>query len=61
MAERLPEEVVRVAESGISDPEVVRRLRAVGYRGFLIGECFMREADPGRALRDFVTAVERGA
>lgn len=61
MAVRLPEEVVRVAESGISDPEVVRRLRAVGYRGFLIGECFMREADPGRALRDFVTAVERGA
>jgi indole-3-glycerol phosphate synthase len=58
LAERLPREVVRVAESGISQPDVVRRLRAVGYRGFLIGECFMRQADPGQALRDFVRCVE---
>lgn len=59
LAERLPAEVVRVAESGISSPEVVRRLRQVGYRGFLIGECFMRESDPGEALRQFVAEVEK--
>ncbi len=59
LADRLPAEVVRVAESGISDADVVRRLRAVGYRGFLIGECFMRQPDPGQALRDLVRQVEQ--
>jgi indole-3-glycerol phosphate synthase len=58
LAERLPAEAVRVSESGISHPDTVRQLRAAGYRGFLIGECFMREAEPGEALKRFVTAVE---
>ena len=43
-----------VSESGISDPKIVRRLREAGFRGFLIGECFMKETDPGEALRDFI-------
>lgn len=45
---------VLVSESGISDPMIVRRLREAGFRGFLIGECFMKETDPGEALRDFI-------
>lgn len=45
---------VLVSESGISDPKIVRRLREAGFRGFLIGECFMKETDPGEALRDFI-------
>lgn len=49
---------VLVSESGISDPETVRALREVGFRGFLIGECFMREAEPAQALSDFIQAIE---
>ncbi len=49
---------VLVSESGISNPETVKALRKVGFRGFLIGECFMKEADPGKALADFIQAVE---
>ncbi|MBR5069053.1 MAG: indole-3-glycerol-phosphate synthase [Bacteroidales bacterium] len=49
---------VLVSESGISNPDVVKRLRQVGFRGFLIGECFMREPDPGQALANFIYAVE---
>ena len=45
---------VLVSESGISQPDTVRQLREVGFRGFLIGECFMRAADPGEALAAFV-------
>ncbi len=53
--EELP---VLVSESGISSPETVKQLRKVGFRGFLIGECFMKEADPGLALKQFIQAVE---
>ncbi len=54
----IPREVVAVAESGISDPGTVVRLRNLGYRGFLIGEAFMREAEPHRACRRFIERVE---
>ena len=47
-----------VSESGISHPEVLSRLREVGFRGFLIGECFMKEMDPGAALRNFILRLE---
>ena len=53
------EQPVLISESGISNPETVRSLREVGFRGFLIGECFMKEQDPGRALTDFIRAVEQ--
>jgi indole-3-glycerol phosphate synthase len=46
---------VLVSESGISNPTTVRALRAAGFRGFLIGENFMKTAEPGLALRDFIT------
>ena len=45
---------VFVSESGISDPETIRRLRSLGYRGFLIGETFMKTKVPGEALRQFI-------
>lgn len=48
-----------ISESGISDPSVVRRLRAAGFRGFLIGENFMKNEDPGQALADFIKEVEQ--
>lgn len=49
---------VLVSESGISNPETVKRLREVGFRGFLIGECFMKEEDPGLALKNFINTLE---
>lgn len=48
---------VLVSESGISNPATVRDLRAAGFRGFLIGENFMKTADPGAALSDFITQL----
>jgi indole-3-glycerol phosphate synthase len=40
-----------VTESGIESAEDVARLRSAGIDAFLVGEAFMRAADPGRALR----------
>ena len=57
LAERLPKEAVKVSESGISNPETVRELRAAGFRGFLIGETFMKTPDPGVALNEFISRL----
>lgn len=51
------ERPVLVSESGISSPDIVRQLRSVGFRGFLIGECFMKETEPGEALRQFISKL----
>lgn len=57
LIERLPAEGVKVSESGISDPDTIRQLRTCGYKGFLIGETFMKEADPGLALKNFIAQI----
>ena len=57
LAEQLPKDTVKVSESGISKPETIRELRAAGFQGFLIGETFMREADPGLALKQFIEKI----
>ena len=57
LAECLPKEVVKVSESGISNPIVVKELRSAGYRGFLIGENFMRATSPGDSLRQFIAQL----
>ncbi|MDE6651954.1 MAG: indole-3-glycerol phosphate synthase TrpC [Paramuribaculum sp.] len=54
VARELPDNVVKIAESGLTSMDEVRRLRDVGYKGFLIGETFMREPDPGVALAQFL-------
>ncbi|HEV7474518.1 MAG TPA: indole-3-glycerol phosphate synthase TrpC [Pyrinomonadaceae bacterium] len=51
-----PADAVLVSESGLS-PSDVRRLKAVGYRGFLVGEALMRAEDPERQLQLFRGAV----
>lgn len=57
LAERLPKDAIKVSESGISDPATVRALRSAGFQGFLIGETFMRESDPGEALQSFIQSI----
>ncbi len=47
----IPKENMMVSESGIHTPDDVARLRRCGVDAFLVGEAFMRAADPGAALR----------
>ena len=46
-----------ISDSGISDPATVRSLREAGFRGFLMGETFMRQPNPGAALATFIQAL----
>jgi indole-3-glycerol phosphate synthase len=57
LAELLPKDAVKVSESGISNPDTVRALRQAGFRGFLIGENFMKTPDPGLSLQQFVSQL----
>ena len=58
LAERLPKNVERVAESGIRSGEDITRLGAAGYQAFLVGEYLMRAERPGEALRALVASTE---
>lgn len=57
MAASLPDDYLLVSESGIGNVETVRQLRDAGFRGFLIGETFMRDVNPGAALARFITEI----
>jgi len=57
LAPDIPEELVRVSESGISDPQAIVQLKDFGYEGFLIGEHFMQSPDPGKACREFIQRI----
>ena len=61
LAAKIPEDRIAVSESGLRSPEDLRKLRAAGFDAFLIGESFMRQADPGAALRRLIetAAAER--
>lgn len=54
LVNKIPNEFLKISESGISDFQTVLDLRDVGYRGFLMGENFMKTNDPGKALSEFI-------
>ncbi|HLG39870.1 MAG TPA: indole-3-glycerol phosphate synthase TrpC [Chitinophagaceae bacterium] len=55
---KIPTNKPAIAESGISDAETIVTLKQAGFRGFLIGEMFMKEADPAIAFAGFVKNLE---
>ncbi len=57
LAEKLHTDLLKVSESGISSPEAIRQLRRAGYRGFLIGETFMKTENPGNTLAEFINSL----
>ncbi len=57
LAEQIPAEFVKISESGISNPQAVVSLRSQGYRGFLMGEHFMKTGNPGAACGEFIRKV----
>lgn len=57
LADRIPDDFVKVAESGLSSPETVTELKGYGYSGFLIGETFMKSGRPERAAKEFISQM----
>lgn len=54
----IPNEFVKVSESGISSVDAIKELQTYGYQGFLIGENFMRTENPGKSAKQFIETIE---
>ena len=57
LASYIPNDFVKVSESGINDPEAIKTLKQYGFEGFLIGEHFMKQEQPGNAAFKFITQL----
>ena len=57
LAKRLPEDMIRVAESGLDSPEVVKDMRENGFQAFLMGEHFMKTDSPGDTCKSFIKEI----
>lgn len=58
LADQIPDKFLKVSESAIDNPQVISELRKAGYQGFLIGENFMKTANPGAAMASFVSGLK---
>jgi len=54
LVDKIPNDFVKISESGISQPQTVIDLQQAGYKGFLMGENFMKTSNPGKALEEFI-------
>jgi indole-3-glycerol phosphate synthase len=57
LANQIPETSIKISESGISDPRIITGLKQYGFQGFLIGENFMKEENPGEACQEFISQI----
>lgn len=58
LADKIPNEFIKISESGISQSQTVKDLQTVGYKGFLMGENFMKTSNPGKALEEFIKQLQ---
>jgi indole-3-glycerol phosphate synthase len=54
---KIPTTKPAIAESGISDVQTIVTLKQAGFRGFLVGETFMKQQDPGKAFATFASSL----
>jgi len=59
LSELIPNDFVKVSESGISSVEAINELQPFGYKGFLIGENFMKTNHPGISAKQFIQELKR--
>jgi indole-3-glycerol phosphate synthase len=57
MAEKIGSGFIKIAESGINDVKNIHYLKQHGFKGFLIGEYFMKQEDPGKAFKEFTDSL----
>ncbi|AGW86175.1 Indole-3-glycerol phosphate synthase [Blattabacterium sp. (Nauphoeta cinerea)] len=59
LSSKIPNNYIKIAESGISDINFILKLRKQGFKGFLIGEYFMKKKDPGKICKYFIDSLSK--
>ncbi len=59
LIKKIPKGKTAISESGISSVDAIVSLKASGFKGFLIGETFMKEENPGKAFNEFVETLNQ--
>ncbi|MFD2542190.1 indole-3-glycerol phosphate synthase TrpC [Lacinutrix gracilariae] len=59
ISEQIPNDFVKVSESGISSVEAIQQLQPYGYKGFLIGENFMKTENAGNSAKQFIEELKK--
>jgi len=59
LAKQIPADVVKISESGIDNVASINLLKEHGFKGFLMGEKFMKEKNPGLAFQNFAVQLKR--
>lgn len=59
LSEKIPNDFIKVSESGLDSPEKIRMLYENGFDAFLIGESFMKTKDPGKTASGFINEVNK--
>jgi indole-3-glycerol phosphate synthase len=57
LAKLIPDQYVKISESGLSEVNTIHYLREHGFQGFLIGETFMKTSNPGEACKNFISRL----
>jgi len=55
---KIPDDFVKISESGLSKAEDIKLLKSHGFQGFLIGENFMKTENPGKNLEQFINQLK---
>ncbi|MDU8885345.1 indole-3-glycerol phosphate synthase TrpC [Yeosuana sp. MJ-SS3] len=55
----IPDDFIKVSESGISNVESIKELQQYGFKGFLIGENFMKTSNAGESAKEFIEKLEK--
>lgn len=58
LSDQIPKDFIKISESGINESSTVIELKKYGYKGFLVGEKFMKTNDPGKSASEFIKKIE---
>jgi indole-3-glycerol phosphate synthase len=58
LVESIPDRFLKISESGISNTQTIKELKVAGFNGFLIGENFMKQPNPAKAMEEFVKELK---
>ena len=59
LSNHIPDDFVKVSESGINSVDAIKELQPYGYKGFLIGENFMKTDNPGLSATEFINTLNQ--